>query len=333
MTTLDVLSTPDEHESVDSIVDQAELAESLGYERISMSEATGWNNVAILTAIAHRTESLGIGNDVFSPYSRTPALLAQSGAVLQEVSDGRYRMGLGTSSPNLVEGWHGLEFDRPLRRLRETIEILDQAYAGERVDYDGEIFDLDGLKLVGVPDDAPPVDVAALGPKTVELAGRFADGWIPQLFTAEGLKARLDDLYRGAELGGRDPETLRVSPILRCCALDDRERAREMGRRMISFLIGAYGPYYRKSVARQGYQDVVDEIGRAWEKRDTDAMAAALSDDLLDELAATGTPEEVRARVERYASIDGVDAVRVGFFSEMTRDDETATMEALSALL
>lgn len=333
MTPLDVLINVDEHDSVDSIAEQAIWAEDLGYERVSMGETTGWNNVALLSVVAERTETIGIGNDVFSPFSRTPGLLAQTGAALQEISGGRYRMGVGTSSPPLVEQWHGLEFDRPLRRLREAIDIMNEAYAGDRVDYDGDIFDLGGLRLEGVPDSAPPVDVSVLGPKAVELTGRFADGWIPQLFTPDGLQERLEDLRRGAELGERDPDDIRVSPIIRCCALEDGERARSIARRMVAFLIGAYGPYYRKSIVRQGYEDVVDDIRAGWEERDTDAMAAALPDSLLDEVAAAGTPDEVRERVERYGGQDGVDAVRVGFFTDMTREDEHATLEELSEIV
>lgn len=330
MVELDVLINVDEHESIDSIAEQAALAEELGYARVSMGETTGWNNVVLLTVIAERTETIGIGNDVFSPYSRSPALLGQTGAAMQEVSDGRYRMGLGPSSPALVEQWHGLEFNQPLRRLRETIEIVQKSYEGNQLNYDGDIFNIGGLRLNEVPDQAPPVDVAVLGPKAVELTGRFADGWIPQLFTPDGLQARLEDLRRGAGLGDRDPEKIRVSPIIRCCALDDRERARSIARRMVSFLIGAYGPYYRKSIARQGYEDVAEEIRAGWEDRDTDAMATALPDSLLDQLTAAGTADEVRERVALYGSQDDVDAVRVGFFTDMTREEENNTLEVLS---
>ena len=333
MTELDVLIATDAHDSVDTMAEQAVVSEELGYDRVSMGEATGWNNVALLSVIAERTDEIGLSNDVFSPYSRTPGLLAQTGAAMQEVTDGRYRMGLGTSSPDIVERWHGLDFDRPLRRLREAIDVLHEAYEGGRVTYDGEIFDLDGLRLTeSPPDPEPPLDVAVLGPKAVELTGRFADGWVPQLFTSDGLRNRLADLQRGADLGGRDPGELRVAPILRCFALEDRERARELGRRSISFLIGAYGPYYRQSVARQGYEDVTEEIHAAWQERDTDAMAAALPEELLDELAAVGTPEEVRERVENYAAIDGVDAVRIGFLTDQTLEEQATTLETLAEL-
>ncbi len=107
------------------------------------------------------------------------------------------------------------------------------------------------------------------------MAGRFGDGWAPQLFTKDGLRNRLEDLERGAELGGKDLSDLRVAPIVRGIASADREAARSKARSTVAFLLGAYGPYYGNSVAEQGYPDVVDEIRAAWEERDTDAMARA----------------------------------------------------------
>jgi len=113
----------------------------------------------------------------------------------------------------------------------------------------------------------------------------------------------------------------------------DREAAREKARSTVAFLLGAYGPYYGNSVAEQGYSDVVEEIRAAWEERDTDAMAQALPEDVLDELAPAGTPEEVREWVEAYSEIDGVDAVRLGFVNGMSEDDKRTTMEAVADLV
>jgi coenzyme F420-dependent oxidoreductase len=330
---IDLLLSVADHPSLDSVAEQVEHAEESGFDRVSLGETTGWNAVTTLTAIGERTETIGLSNDVFSPYSRSPALLGQTAAALQEVTGGRYRLGLGPSSPALVENWHGESFERPLRRLRETIEIVREVLSGERVSYDGEIFDLDGLALgCPVSESETPIDAAVLGPKATELTGRFADGWVPQLFTPDGLSDRLDDLARGAELGSRDADDVRVSPILRCCAMDDGERARDLARESVAFLIGAYGPYYRQSIAEQGHGEVAAAIRDAWEAGERDRMAEELSDDLLNDLVAAGTPEEVREGIERFGEIDGVDAVRVGFLTRGSIDDQYRTMEAISPL-
>ena len=329
--TIDLLIASGDHDSVDSIADQAQRAEAHGFSHVTMGETTGWNIIPVLSVIAERTDEIGITDDVISPYSRAPTTIAQAALTLHDVSDGRFRLGLGTSSPAIAERWHGQAFDRPLRRLRETIDVIRRVYDGGEVAYDGDIYELGGLGYEGeVPADPPAIDVAALGPKTVELAGRFADGWLPQLLTRDGLADRMADLQRGADLGDRDASDVRVSPLVRCCADEDRETARELVRNQVAFLIGAYGPYYGNSVARQGHEDVVEDIRAAWEERDTDAMAERLPEDLLDELAAAGTPDEVRERVEAFAAVDGVDAVRTGFVSGMSQAQKEATMAALA---
>ncbi len=333
MTEYDLLLNIPDHPTLDSVAEQVQHAEDLGFDRVSSGETTDWNLVTALTILAERTADIGLSNDVFSPYSRSPALIGQTAAALAEASDGRFRLGLGTSSPALAESWHGAAFDRPLRRLRETIEIVRLVLSGDRVDYDGELFELGGLQLsTGAPDDPVPIDIAALGPKTVELTGRFADGWIPQLFTPDGLRDRLGDLERGAELGDRDPDTIRVAPILRCAAMEDGERARELARASVAFLIGAYGPYYRQSIIEQGYEDVATAIRDAWEAGERERMAEELPDELLDQLAAAGTPDAVRERIRTFAEIEGVDAVRVGFVTRLPIEQQYETMAAVAPL-
>jgi len=121
---LDLVIMSGDHDTHETIVDRACRAEKLGYSRVSTGEATGWNVVPALSLIASRTNEIGISNDVFSPYGRSPAMLAQTALALHDLSDGRYRLGLGPSSPPLTEDWHGAAFERPLRRVRETIEVV-----------------------------------------------------------------------------------------------------------------------------------------------------------------------------------------------------------------
>jgi len=326
-TTLPLQSLP----SMDAAIEFAQAAEDGGYSHLSMSEVTGHNAVAMQGALGARTTEIGITNDVVSPFGRSPALLGQTAATVQQLTGGRYRLGLGASSPPLAEQWHGVEFERPLRRLRETIEIIDQVLAGERVDYSGEIFDLGGLTPeFGPVEPKPDIDVASLGPKSVELTGRFADGWVPQLFTPDGLETRLEDLKRGAELGGRSLDDLRVTPTYRCCVLDDRERARTLARDQLVFMLAAYGPYYRESVARQGWEDVTDEISERWDEGDKAGAKAALPEELLDALVGAGQPEEVRERIAQFTEIDAVDAVRVSFVHGQRVDELERTRDVLA---
>ncbi|SFS50549.1 TIGR04024 family LLM class F420-dependent oxidoreductase [Halostagnicola kamekurae] len=316
--------------SVDALVEYARVAEAAGYDLAWLPETWGRDAVTVLTAIAERTETIGVGSSIVNTYSRSPALLGQTAATLQEVADGRFRLGIGPSGPIVIENWHGVDFDDPLRRTREYVEVIRRVLSGDPVEYDGDQFSLSGFKLRSEPPArTPPIDVTGMGPKAVELAGRFADGWHAIMFTADGMEDRLEDLRRGVELGDRSPEDVRVTVGVTCCALADAERARELARQHAAFYIGGMGTYYRDSIARQGYEQA-HEIHDAWQDGDREQATAALDDDLLDELCAAGRPETARDSLAAFESLEGVDAVAVSFPRGANEDEIRETLSALA---
>jgi len=317
--------------SVEALVEMAQRGERLGYERAWLPETWGRDAVTGLTSIARETDEIGIGTSIAPVYSRSPALLGQTAATLQEVSDGRFRLGLGPSGPIVVENWHGIDYGNPLKRTRETVDIVTQVLSGETVEYDGENFDLSGFRLrCGAPDPAPAVDVAGMGPKAVELAGRFADGWHALMFTRDGIRQRHADLERGAELADKR-ELPRTTMSLTCAALENRERARDIVRQHTAFYLGSMGTFYRDSLARQGHEETAHAIYDAWQDGDHEAAVAAIDDDLLDELAVAGTPEEAREQLAAWETIDCIDAVSVSFPREATVEEIEATTRALAS--
>ncbi len=317
--------------SLDAFVGLAERAEEAGYDRVWLPETWGRDAVTVLTSIARATDRVGIGTSITNVYSRSPALIGQTAATLQEVSDGRFRLGLGPSGPILVEGWHGVEYGNPLRRTREAIEVVRQVLAGETVEYDGEYFQLAGFRLRHDPPDPPPIDAAGIGPTAVELAGRFGDGWHALVLTREGLADRIEDFRRGAKLGGRDPAEGRVTVMLTCCALDDRERARYLARELIAFYLGAMGTFYREALARQGYEETATDVATHWANGEREAAIDAIDDELLDALAVAGHPGECRERLASFEAVEGVDAVSVGFPRIAEREELIRTVEALAS--
>jgi len=318
-------------DSVEEFVDIAVRAERLGYERAWIPETWGRNVAPILTRVATETTEIGIGTSIVNVYSRSPALLGQTAATLQEISDGRMRLGIGPSGPAVIEGWHGIDFGNPLRRTREAVDVIRMVTAGEEVDYDGEYFNLSGFRLrCDPPADPPDVDVAAMGPKAVELCGRFADGWHATVFTPEGLEDRMEDFRRGADLGDRDVDELTVTLSTGGCALEDGERARRLAREHQAFYIGAMGTYYRDSLARQGYEETANEIAAKYASGDKEGAMAAISDDLLDELGASGTPERARKELEKFEAIDGLDSLALGFSRGAEFDEIMQTLEAFA---
>ncbi|MFC4541718.1 TIGR04024 family LLM class F420-dependent oxidoreductase [Halosolutus amylolyticus] len=317
--------------SVESLTALAQLGEDHGYEYAWLPETWGRDAVTVLTDIARETDEIGLGPSIVNVYSRSPALLGQTATTLQEVADGRLRMGIAPSGPAVVEGWHGVDFDRPLRRTREYLEIMRTVMSGETLNYDGDIFSLAGFRLrCDPPEESVPIDAAGMGPKSVELAGRFADGWHATVFTPEGLEERLDDLRRGMELGDRDPDDVRVTLSMTGCALEDGDRARELARQHLAFYVGAMGTYYRESLSRQGYEDEAHEIAAAWASGDQEAALAAIPDDLLDALGAAGTPERAREELRKFEAIEGVDDVAIGFPRGASREEIESTIEAFA---
>lgn len=317
--------------SVDTLVDLSQRAENMGYERIWLPETWGRDAVTTLTSIAEQTESIGIGVSIANVYSRSPALLGQTAATLQEVSNGRFRMGVGPSGPIVVEGWHGADFEQPLKRTREAVEIAKTVLRGEGLNYDGDVFQLSGFRLRHTPPEPRPgVDAAGLGPKSVELAGRFADGWHALMLTRDGLRDRLGDFERGVELGDRDRGDQRVTLSLPCCVRADGERARELVRQHVAFYVGGMGTFYRDSLARQGHEETANRIAERWANGDEKGAMAAIDDDLLDELAVAGTPEVCRERLSTFTDIDGVDAVSVSFSRAADPEDIDETLTELA---
>lgn len=317
--------------SVGEVAEYAQKAEELGYTEVSMGETTGWNVVPVVTSVAEATEEIEITQHVLSPYSRSPALIAQTAVTVDEVSDGRYRLGVGASSPELAEGWHGREFESPLQHVKETVEIVKEVQSGERVEYDGEFFSLDGLKLAcPEPDEPVEIDVAALGPKTTEMAGELADGWNPQLLPKQGLRERMGAFESGLEESGRTQDDATVAPVVRCSVAPETEQARQQGRMLLAFMIARYGPFYRKAVAEFGWEDAVEDIQDGWDEGGVGEAAQAVPDGLVDDVAAVGTPEEARNKLEEFEEIDGVDYVRVAFAGMLGDEQKDTTMKELA---
>lgn len=316
--------------SLESLVELGEAVEAHGYRRAWLPETWGRDAVTVLATLAARTDEVGIGTSIVNAYSRSPATLAQTAATLQEASGGRFRLGIGPSGPAVIRGWHGLEFDRPLRRTRECVEIVRGALSGEEVRYDGDLFQLRGFRLrQGPPADPVPIDVTGMGPKAVELAGRFADGWHALMFTPDGFRDRLEDLDRGVDLGERDVEDVQVTLTVPCCALEDDDRARSLVRQHLAFYVGGMGTFYRDALARQGHEDVATTVYDAWQAGDRrDALAAI--DPLVDELGAVGTPADARASFESLEAIQGVDRIAVSFPRGADHDEIEATLAALA---
>ena len=197
----------------ESAVSFAREAEYMGADSIWTGESWGFDAITPLAYLASRTGRIGLGTAIVQLGSRSPANLAMTAMSMQSLSDGRFRLGIGASGPQVIEGWHGVSFARPVRRTREVIEIIRAATAGERVAYDGQVhrLPLPGGEGRSIRSSADPVHVpiyaAALGPRNLELTGELADGWIGGSFIPETAEVFLEHIRAGASRAGAPSRT------------------------------------------------------------------------------------------------------------------------------
>lgn len=275
----------------------AERAEQAGLHSVWKQEASGSNGLLTLGSVAQRTDDIKLGMGVASVFSRTPALLGMSAVTLDRLSKGRALLGLGVSSPPLVETWHGMTFERPLRRLRETIEIVRQITDGGIVEYEGEVFDVGPYRMRLDPQGNVPILNAAISRTNRRLTGEFADGWLPGFTPLSALAENLSDVQSSARQAGRNVETFLVAPWVPTAVHDDPERAEYLARYILAQEM-AMG--YNEQVGEYGFGDAPDEAHERFRAGDREGAVEAVSMEMLEELAIHGTESEIREQLAAW---------------------------------
>ena len=285
------------------ILEFAQQAEALGYDTLWIGETWGRDVLTAFAQIAGHTSRIKLATGIVSVYSRTPALVAQSIASLDEISEGRMILGLGASSERITQDWHGVPFVEPVARTREYIHIINLAMAGERVDFQGRFFKTSGFRLQFQPPRAHvPIYLAALGRHNLELTGEMADGWVPAYVEPGSLPTFLQRIEGGPGKAGRDVSAIDVAPWVLTCASHDGALARQLARDHLGFFVAAYGHFYHDLVVRYGYVDEAAAIRRLW-KADRRNVGNGVSDAMLQALAVAGTPEEGRGRYRELQAL------------------------------
>jgi F420-dependent oxidoreductase-like protein len=318
------------------VVAYVQEADKLGYDTVWVAEAYGWDAFTICTQLAVATQRIKIGTGIVNVFSRSPALIAQTAGSLDLISNGRFVLGLGTSGHQVIEGWHGVKFERGVRRMRETIEIVRMVLRRDRLNYEGEIFKLGmGLKLITHPvRESIPIYLATLTPTGVALAGELADGWLPVFFSP----AHYDDVIRpglekGAARAGRPLSDLSVCPIVPVVVTDDRKAGRENGRAHLGLYIGGMGSreknYYNQLWRSYGYEDEAKRIQDLYLERRKEEALAVITDEMIDLTSIIGPVEECRERLEALAKV-GVNEVSIAL--SVPGNDPRETLAALTSL-
>jgi alkanesulfonate monooxygenase SsuD/methylene tetrahydromethanopterin reductase-like flavin-dependent oxidoreductase (luciferase family)/4'-phosphopantetheinyl transferase EntD len=282
----------------------AKLADELGYDSFWLPEAWGYEVFSLLTEIACQTKRIKLGTGIVNAYSRSPGLLAMHAATLDEISEGRFMLGIGASGARVIEGFHGRPFTKPLTQVRDVIRVVRTLLAGGKLSDSGSILtEYRPFTLAMKPQNAHiPIYVAALKQKSIESIGEMADGWIPTFWPFEQLKQGREWIENGAKKAGRDPSTIATAPFTTVIPLGE-SMGKQQAKDIIAFYIGGMGDYYKELLSGFGYADECKKVEELYQDKATRSQAAAaVTDEMIHALCVTGDPqncvEELRRRRE-----------------------------------
>jgi F420-dependent oxidoreductase-like protein len=312
-------------------------AERLGAHSVWTAEAWGYDALTPLAYFAARTSKIKLGSGIVQVGARTPAMVAMSAMTMQALSRGRFILGLGTSGPQVIEGWHGIPFTKPLQRTRETIEIVRKITRGERSDYDGEIYTLplpDGAGRA-IRSSAPPADVpiyiASLGPRNLRMTGELADGWVGTSFVPETAEVFLEQIRAGADKAGRTLADLDLQVPAGVEFTDDVDEAAKRHARGYGFTFGAMGSkdqnFYKNAFSRQGFAEIAERVQALWLEGKREEAADLVPPELAMKTNLLGTPEMIVDRLRVYRDA-GVTTIRAGLRGQ-TMDERLLTLGKL----
>ena len=314
-------------------LEKIQIAEELGYERVSAAESWTPSPLPFLSLVAANTSKIEIGTSILNCFSRTPAALAQEFASLDQISEGRMVLGLGSSGEFVIEHFHGLEFRKPLRRLREYVEIFNMLIGGEPLNYEGEIFQMSrGFKLRVAPlRDHIPVYIAGITPKSIRQTGEIADGIIPIHWPKSRFKSLKEELTEAARGAGREDAEITIATQTHMQILDGTrdEEQWQAARQPLQYYINRMGVFYWQMLSREGFEGEVAASRAAWAERDVEGSFAAISDEMVREIEVIGPIEEVREQLRERSHL-GAD-IQMLHMPEGSVAEVGQTLEALLA--
>lgn len=284
---------------VTSTLSYAEWADYEGFDDVWFADGGSIDSLTLAAAVAQRTERVRIGTAVIPVYTRTPAVLAATAATLSHLAPGRFVLGLGASSHAMIEGWHGLSFEKPRTRVRETAQLVRSMLAGERSDFQGETLRSRGYTLGLPPKGEVPIHLAALRPRMLEMAGELGDGVVVNLFPAEALPRMLEHVDAGARRAGESLADREIVCRHQVVVTANKDEARATFRKHFAPYYAT--PVYNRFLAWCGYEGVADTIEAGWREKDRDKTTGALTDELIDRIAIIGSAAECQERVRELA--------------------------------
>ena len=278
----------------------AREAETRGYRTAWVGEASGAEAIVLSTLIATHTTTIKIANGVIPVQTRTPIVYGQAAATLGHLAPGRFALGLGLSSEIIVGQWHGLPFAPSIQQMREAVQIIRMAAAGERVNFDGKFYRLKNFRLaIPAASPAPRIYLAALGPRMCELAGEVADGVLLNWLPPSAMAASVANVEAGAKRAGRSLSDIDVAVYVRTCVTDEPAAVRETLARDITgyAIVSVYARFF----AECGFAEEVEAVNAAWKVGDRAGAVKGISERVLDGLGAVGSADFCREQMNAFA--------------------------------
>ena len=286
--------------SPQDIVECVKVAEDLGYESAWVAEGHGGDQFSVLTACALATKRIKLGTSITSVFVRTAPTIAMAAASVDYFSNGRFILGVGSSHKVQVEPEHGLEFTKPVQRLRECVDIVRAILKDSDVNYHGDVYDIDRFDLWFQPlRKEIPVYVAAVFPKMLEVCGEISQGAILTWCTLDHASEAAAAVGLGARNAGRNPADVEVASLLPCAVSDNRDVARDLMRMPIASYAGRF-PRYRKLMVDAGFPEDIEGVRVAWEAGRTQDALDLVPGGLIDKIGLVGTAEEVQKKLVDY---------------------------------
>lgn len=278
----------------------AREAEARGFQMAWTGEVSGADAVTTMAVLASHTSRIHVASGIIPIQSRTPQVLAMTGATLGHLAPGRIALGLGVSSRIIIGQWHGLPFQQPLAQLREAVQIIRQALTGEKLSFSGTHYRTEGFRL-SIPPPPQPVRIylGALGPRMLELAGEIADGVLLNWIDPDSVPASIKRIEAGARRAGRSLADFELAAFVRTCVTDDPGAARRFLARDITgyAIVDSYARFF----AERGYAEEVRAVNAAWKAGDRAQAVKEISPRFLDGLGVVGSADFCRDRIARYA--------------------------------
>ncbi|OAI39653.1 hypothetical protein AYO38_07310 [bacterium SCGC AG-212-C10] len=301
------------------LIQKIKIAEEVGVEAIFTAETWGRDQFSLLTQLALQTSKIKLGTGIAPVFGRSPGVLAMTYATLDELSGGRVIIGLGTSGSRVIEHWHGEKFEKPIQRLREYCEIINMIMKGEKVFYDGKIFKLErGFKLLFNPvRDHIPIYIASISPKSMEMVGEVADGWMPIYWPKSKFEEGKAVVAAGSAKADRPANAVEVVASLTTVINPDPEKAKVQAAGGISWYVTNMGDFYHQMLTRNGFgKEVAAMIEAGKDHRPmpfqtNPELMEAMGDKMLEETAIWGDLETVALGIEERRQL-GVDLPVVG---------------------